>query len=312
MALAVADSRQELRLTARNFFGVVQVLESEQGDADWHQYALKHGAITHGVQFSSPRRRRQATAYYTEDSGLGLALTELRRVREARGLPPGLRVGVLGLGIGTIAALTQEGDIARFYEINPKVISLAQGESGYFSYLADTLARVEVVEGDARISLERELVRGEAQSFDVLALDVFSSDSVPMHLLTEEAVAVYRKHLAPQGVLAMHISNGHLDLEPIVLAHARKSGMYATLVINKTKGSALRSKWMLLSPDAEFSWGSTFEEAGATVHRLELAGPVQLTWTDERSSVLPVLRRSNPVVETRTLPRPPSAVPARE
>ncbi|HYH95953.1 fused MFS/spermidine synthase [Hyalangium sp.] len=309
LAVAVADSRKEVRLTARNFFGVVQVLESGERDPYSHQYSLKHGVITHGVQFISPERRKQATAYFTPESGLGLTITEFRRVREAEGQKPGLRIGVLGLGVGTSAALTQAGDTVRFYEINPKVISLAQGEGSYFSFLSDTPARVEVVEGDARISLEQELERGEAQAFDVLALDVFSSDSIPMHLLTQESVAVYRRHLAPRGVLALHISNVHLDLVPIALAHARVFGMYATLVINETKGDALRSAWMILSPEAEFSWGRTFSEASATLRRLELAEPTRITWTDERSSVLPVLRRSRALVETRTIDSPPSAAP---
>jgi hypothetical protein len=309
LVVAVLDSRKEVRLTARNFFGVVQVLESDEGNAYRHQYSLKHGAITHGVQFVSPERRRQATAYFTPDSGLGLTIAEFRREREAEGLSPGLRIGVLGLGVGTSAALTQAGDTVRFYEINPKVISLAQGEGGYFSFLKDTPAKVDVIEGDARISLERELERGEAQRFDVLALDVFSSDSIPMHLLTEEAVAVYRKHLAPQGVLALHISNGHLDLVPIALAHARAFGMHATLVINETKGDALSSKWMILSPGADFSWGRTFAQASATVHRLELDEPTRIHWTDDRSSVLPVLRRSYALVKTKLITQPPSSAP---
>ena len=170
-------------------------------------------------------------------------------------------------------------------------------------------AKVEVVEGDARISLEQELERGEAQAFDVLALDVFSSDSIPMHLLTEEAVAIYRQHLAPGGVLALHISNVHLDLVPVALAHAQAFGMHATLVINETKGDALRSQWMILSPDPEFSWGATFAQASASVHRLELAEPPTITWTDDRSSVLPVIRRSHPLVKTRLLSQPPTAAP---
>ncbi len=307
LGVAVADSRREVRLTARNFFGVVQVLESAAGDAQRHQFSLKHGAITHGVQFVG--RRRQATAYFTEDSGLGLTIAEHRRVREAVGLPPGLRIGVLGLGVGTSAALTREEDTMRFYEINPKVISLARGEGGYFSYLADTPGRVEVVEGDARISLEQELERGEAQAFDVLALDVFSSDSIPTHLLTEEAVALYRKHLAPHGVLALHISNVHLDLVPIALAHAKAFGMYATLIVNETKGDALLSAWMVLSPDAEFSWGRTFVRASAIVRRMELAEPPRVTWTDERSSVLSVLRRGQRKVPTRDVSKPPAITP---
>jgi hypothetical protein len=186
----------------------------------------------------------------------------------------------------------------RFYEINPKIISLARGEGGYFSYLADTPARVEVIEGDARISLERELERGEAQGFDVLAVDTFSSDSIPVHLLTEEAVHVYRQHLSPRGVLALHISNAHLDLVPIALAHARTFGMHATRVVYDPKHGSLmdshdeaaRSVWMLLSPEEGFSWGAGFVHAPSEVRRLELVEAPTVTWTDERGSVLPLLR----------------------
>ncbi len=310
VGVAVADSRREVRLTARNFFGVVQVLERGQGDVQQHQYSLKHGAITHGVQLVSPGQRQVPTAYYTADSGLGLAIAEHRRLREAEGMPPGLRIGVLGLGVGTSAALAQAGDTMRFYEINPKVISLAQGEGGYFSYLKDTRARVEMVEGDARISLEQELARGKAQAFDLLVLDVFSSDSIPVHLLTEEAMAVYRQHLAPHGVMALHISNVHLDLVPIVLAHAKALGMSSTLIINQTTAEALRSTWAILSPDAGFSWGRTFVQAAAEVRRLELAEAPRITWTDERNSVLPVLRRSGQrLVEIREISAPPPDPP---
>jgi hypothetical protein len=304
LAVAVVDSRREVLLTARNFFGVVQVLESGRGNPHQHQYSLKHGAITHGFQFVSPERRRQATAYYTPGSGLGLAIAEHRRLREVEGLPSGLRIGVLGLGVGTSAALTRAGDTVRFYEINPKVISLARGEGGYFSYLSDTQARVDMVEGDARISLEQELEQGQAQAFDVLALDVFNSDSIPLHLLTEEAVALYRRHLAPRGVLVLHISNVHLDLVPVVLAHARAFEMFATLVVTETEGDALRSAWMVLSSDAGFSWGSTFPQSRSSVRRLELAEPPQVTWTDERSSVLPVLRSVRQKAVTREITAP--------
>ena len=179
-----------------------------------------------------------------------------------------------------------------FYEINPAVIALARGEGGYFSFLRDTPARVEVVQGDARIALEQELERGEARGFDVLALDVFSSDAIPVHLLTREAVALYRAHLAPQGVLALHISSSHLDLLPVTLAHARELGMHATLVRTRSHGDTLRSAWVLLAPDADFSQGPTFTRTASRVHRLETAdGPAPILWTDEHHSVLPVLRR---------------------
>jgi hypothetical protein len=306
LTVSVADFRREVRLTARNFFGVVQVLEQDQGKKLEHRFMLKHGAIAHGVQYTDPARRRLPMSYFTLDSGLGLAVTEHRRVREAVGLPPGLRIGVLGLGVGSTAALAREEDTVRFYEINPKIISLAQGEGGYFSYLADTRAKVEVVEGDARISLEHELERGEAQRFDVLAVDTFSSDSIPVHLLTEEAVAVYRQHLAPHGVLALHISNAHLDLVPIVLAHARAFGLHATHVVYEPKDDTVRSTWMILSPDAEFSWGRTFLRTDSKVRRLELARAPEVLWTDERGSVLPLLGRGGWEGMAREITAPPT------
>jgi hypothetical protein len=309
LGVAVADFRREIRLTARNFFGVVQVIEQGRSDPAEHSFVLKHGAIAHGVQYTDPVLRRLPMSYFTPESGLGLAIGEHRRVREALGLPPGLRIGVLGLGVGSTAALAQAGDSVRFYEINPKIISLARGEGGYFSYLADTAAKVEIIEGDARISLERELERGEAQGFDVLAVDTFSSDSIPVHLLTEEAVAVYRRHLSPHGVLALHISNAHLDLTPIALAHARAFGMHATRVIYNPKDKRARSVWVLLSPDVEFSWGPTFTKAVAEVSRLELQGPPSVTWTDERGSVLPLLGREHWGEDVRELVLPEVARP---
>ncbi|QSQ12847.1 ferrichrome ABC transporter permease [Myxococcus landrumensis] len=280
--------------SARNFFGVVRVMEQNAGQPNNHLFSLRHGAITHGWQYVAPERRAEPTTYFTQQSGLGHAIAEQRRLREAVGLPPGLRVGVLGLGVGTSAALLEKGDVGRFYEINPAVIALARGEGGFFSYLGDSPATIDVVEGDARISLEQELERGEPNAFDVLALDVFSSDAVPVHLLTEEAVSLYRKHLGPHGVLALHISNVHLDLVPVTLAHARRLGMHATFVFHETQGDALRSNWMLLSQDKEFSWGPTFTRSTARVRRLGLRGEPDFIWTDDRSSVLQAVRQGGP------------------
>jgi SAM-dependent methyltransferase len=286
---AVSDTRRVVG-SWRNFFGVVQVKESKSPNDENHALLLQHGGILHGFQYTRPERRMRPTSYYTPDSGLGLALTEQRRLKQAAGQPPALRVGVLGLGVGTTAALAQAGDSLRFYEIDPRIISLARGAGGYFSFLRDTRAQVEVLEGDARILLEQELARGQAQGFDVLAVDVFSSDSIPVHLLTEEAVDVYRRHLAPGGVLALHISNLHLDLLPITVAHAKTLGLHATLVRTEGgKDGSRDSVWMLLSPEASFSRGATFPREGEQVMRLAYTLPPRVRWTDERSSLLPVL-----------------------
>ncbi|MBJ6764413.1 fused MFS/spermidine synthase [Myxococcaceae bacterium JPH2] len=281
---------RRMSLSTRNFFGVVQVLEQGQGQPDVHRYTLRHGAIAHGWQFIQEDKRREPTAYYTRETGLGLAIAEQRRRREAQGLSPGLRVGVLGLGVGTSAALMSSADRLRFYEINPVIIALAKGEHGFFHYLSDTQARVDVVEGDARISLEQELERGEPQSFDVLALDVFSSDAIPIHLLTEEAMALYLRHLAPHGVMALHISNQYLDLVPVTLAHARAFGLHATHVFNESTSDAPSSRWMVLSPDADFTSGLAFQRSTSSVRRMSLRGPPDFTWTDELGSVVRAVR----------------------
>ncbi|WP_426735582.1 fused MFS/spermidine synthase [Myxococcus faecalis] len=310
--LSMSQDLERARFSERNFFGVVRVMEQNAEDPALHLFGLRHGAVTHGWQLASPENRTRPTTYYTREAGLGLAIAEQRRLREAVGLPPGLHVGVLGLGVGTSAALLEKGDRGRYYEINPAVIELAQGKGGFFSFLADSPATATMVEGDARISLEQELERGEPQGFDVLSLDVFSSDAVPVHLLTEEAVALYKQHLAPHGVLAMHISNVHLDLVPVALAHARKLGMHATFVFHETKDDALRSNWMLLSPDREFSWGPTFTRATARVRRLGLRGEPDFTWTDDRSSVLRVLRQGGPdsrVLDVEASSGPPPTQP---
>ena len=283
---------RNMRDSWRNFFGVVQVWETDQSSA-MHAYVLRHGVIMHGYQYVSPERRDAPTTYYTPQGGLGLALAEQRRLKERAGQPAALRVGVLGLGIGTSAVLGRAGDSFRFYEINPDVIALAQGAGGYFSFLKDSPASVEVLEGDARILLEQELERGQAQDFDVLAVDVFSSDAIPVHLLTEEAMAVYRRHLAPGGVLALHISNLHLDLLPIVLAHAHTLGLHATevrTVPEEGDEHTSESHWALLSADAGFSKGETFTLAPERARGVALRDPPRVRWTDERNSVLQVLR----------------------
>ena len=170
------------------------------GDADATR-TLVHGTITHGLQFLAPDRRRFPTTYYGRQSGVGLAILNTRHSAQ--------RVGVIGLGAATLASYGRPGDYYRFYEINPLVIEVARKQ---FTYLSDCPAKVDVVLGDARLSLDRE----PSQQFDVLAVDAFSSDSIPVHLLTLEAFRLYFRHLRPDGVLAVHVSNTHLKLEPVV------------------------------------------------------------------------------------------------
>ncbi|MDA1016613.1 MAG: fused MFS/spermidine synthase, partial [Planctomycetota bacterium] len=176
----------------RNFYGVLQISESPWGTS------LIHGRILHGFQFRHPRLQKLPTTYYGEESGVGLALRHLRDGQTKR-------VGAVGLGVGTIAAYSKPGDYFRFYEINPTVLQLAHDQ---FSFLKNSQAETEVILGDARISMERET----SQRLDVLVLDAFSGDSIPTHLLTKEAFDVYLRHLNADGVIAVHISNKHVDL----------------------------------------------------------------------------------------------------
>ena len=212
----VHEYKKNTVLTVRNFYGALRVKENQ----DWLKqpyHTLYHGKIEHGAQFLDPPKSLQPTTYYGPDSGVGKALN--RR----SGSPK--RVGVIGLGAGTLAAYGKAGDFFRFYEINPLVLNIANKS---FSYLRDTPARTDIVIGDARLSLAAEM----PQQFDVLAVDAFSGDAIPVHLLTKEAFALYLRHLKPDGVLAIHTSNTYLDLAPVVQLLADDAGYPARLISN--------------------------------------------------------------------------------
>ena len=183
---------------ARNFYGIVSVVERAKDRPLDHDYALFSGNIIHGMQFVAPAKRRFPTAYYGPESGVGKTLSYFRDRHD-------LRVGAVGLGAGTVAAHARTDQYFRFYEINPEMLRLARTR---FTYLGDCRGRYDVILGDARLSLERET----SQHFDVLVLDAFSGDAIPVHLLTQEACAVYLRHLVPEGVLCVHITNTYLDL----------------------------------------------------------------------------------------------------
>ncbi len=276
---------------SRNFYGVLTVEDRDRGDPELERYALRHGRIEHGFQFRAEDKRRLPTAYYSEDSGIGLALQHGPRAGAAgRGRQP-LRIGIVGLGVGITAAYARPGDYVRFYEINPDVVRLSLGPRNYFSYLRDCPATVDVVLGDARLSLERELARGDPQRFDVLAIDAFSSDAIPVHLLTREAIQLYLRHLrAPESILAVHISNRYLDLSGEVWALADGFGLACVLVDtdeddDDTKSS---STWMLLSRDPRALEASDIVEAATP--RNPAARRIRV-WTDDYSNLFQVLKK---------------------
>jgi hypothetical protein len=258
--------------TTRNFYGVLTVLKEDEGTLS-EKFTLRHGSIRHGYQFTAPRRQMIPTSYYGEHSGVGIALQEI-------GKPRPIKVGVIGLGVGTLAAYGKEGDVFRFYEIDPDVRDLAQSE--YFHFLNLSAARTDVILGDARISLEQELNSG-SQEFDLLAIDAFNSDSIPAHLLTSEAMEIYLKHLKKDtGVVAFHISNRFLDLAPVVSGNAKRYGL-DTIPIdsNSEKDVELGSLWILMTKDPFFLGDR---------ERMERSDSV--AWTDNYHSIFPLLKWS--------------------
>lgn len=266
----------------RNFYGVLRVLE--QNDA----ILLVHGSTVHGAQFIDPDKRNIPTSYYHADSGIGLALAAHPRYGQE------MKVGVVGLGIGTLAAYGQAGDVYRFYEINPLVTSLAKGEHGFFSFLSDGESRgvtIDIIPGDARISLEQELAQGKAQNYDVLVIDAFSSDSIPVHLLTQEAFALYLQHLAPDGMLAIHISNRYLDLAPLIWAIARQHDLTVGIVYKDTPPD----KQTVISPSlwALLTRQSTLFERPQLVNNVDTTERFSSNlqpWTDDYSNLFQLLK----------------------
>jgi spermidine synthase len=268
---------------SRNFYGVLSVWEKYRSDPLAHAYEEIHARTTHGMQLQTPGITRTATSYYSVRSGVGLAL--LYHPRRLETPPQSLRVGAVGLGVGTVAVYAQPGDSFRFYEINPEVIRFS---GQYFSYLSQCQGSVTVVPGDARLSLEREAERGELQQFDVLVLDAFTGDAIPVHLLTDEAFALYLRHLRPlNGILAIHISNRALDLEPVVARLAEHYGLYSTLIHAPEHGtSVLESDWILLSYNPATLATPEIALGARPLKRAEDA-PL---WTDQYSNLLSVLK----------------------
>jgi spermidine synthase len=268
--------QQDVRVASRNFYGVLRVKEyGTPGEAN-HLRRLLHGVIMHGEQFLHPEHRGMVTTYYQNSSGIGAALLARREH------PGTMRVGVIGLGTGTLAAYGRRGDVYRFYDINPRVIDIAGRE---FTYLADSDARIELALGDARLSLERE----PPQGFDVLAVDAFSSDAIPVHLITKEALGVYLRHVKPDGIVAFHVSNRFLDLVPVVARLAREQGAHAVAVFESSgeDESRTQSDWVLVSRDPRALQGEEFEAVGAepAEDRESLR-----TWTDDYSNLVQILK----------------------
>lgn len=262
-------------MAERNFYGVIRVKAQDDG-----ALAMIHGVTIHGIQY--PEQPRLATTYYAEESGVGLLLRNHPKHRQ------GLRVGVLGLGAGTLAVYAEPGDSYRYYEINEIVVRLAEGDGGYFTFLSDSAANTQIVLGDARISLENELHSGGARNFDVLVLDTFSSDSIPAHLVTREAFSIYLQHLSANGVIAAHISNRHLDLQPVFWKLAQEFGLGIVRVENGVDAAGeFPSVWVLLSRDPAMLALPHLRDYAQTFDAYSTDVPL---WTDDYSNLFQILK----------------------
>jgi SAM-dependent methyltransferase len=292
LAFGIYQEMAQARVMVRNFYGTLRVIDLTppkivliQGEAvrslepEPGERKLMHGTIDHGLQFLGEDRRRQPTTYYGPSSGVGLALREA----EARGP---VRVGVIGLGPGTLATYGRPGDHYTFYEINPLVIELAGTE---FSFLRDCWAEISIVQGDARLALERQAPQG----FDVLAVDAFSGDAIPVHLLTREAFAVYFRQLRPDGVVAVNVSNRYVNLQPVVLRAAESLGKQAVVIVNaeNEEQAISNATWVLVSGRQGFFDADFIRQASAPPR--QLAG--LRVWTDDYSNLLRVLRVPSPL-----------------
>lgn len=264
-------ARDGARVSVRNFYGVLRVVDIDSPAG--RRRVLAHGVVDHGEQFLEPARRREGTAYYARGSGVQIVIE-----RVARRGP--IHLGVIGLGAGVLAVYGRRGDRLRFYEINPLVVDLARTE---FTFLEDSAAATDVVVGDGRLLLERE----PPQHFDVLVLDAFSGDAIPVHLLTREAFGVYVRHLAPNGVLLVNASNRYLDLQPVVAQSARAWQREAILLRSAAdpQRGASRANWIAVTGDR-----ALLEElrarGGTIAPNLRDVRP----WTDDYSDLLQVLR----------------------
>ncbi len=290
LGIQIRESLEDNLEMTRGFFGVLRVLDEEREDPRMHRFTLMHGRIEHGFQFQFPDRRYWPTSYFGPGSGIGVALRYHPSRARDRFESGSMRIGIVGLGAGTLASYGRPGDYIRFYEINPEVVRLC---GRYFTYVKHCPAHVDIVLGDARISMEHEKQRGEFQQFDVLAVDAFSSDAIPVHLLTRECLAIYRSHLKPDGILALHISSRYFDLAPVARSLAAidsGSGTQALLVsgISNESQGIDASDWVLLTANRAFL--ESAEVRRAVKPWTEFDRP-PLLWTDDYSNLFQLLRR---------------------
>jgi spermidine synthase len=267
-------AREDVTHRGRSFFGVHRVFDADQRNLRY----LVHGGIVHGAQHLEPARRREPTLYYRKEGPVGHVFTELRR-------PDANRIAVVGLGIGGLAAYSEPGEAWTFFEIDPTIADLARDRK-QFTFLSDSPSRMRIVLGDARIALTKEPDR----AYDLLIVDAFSSDAIPVHLITREAIDLYFQKLDTDGVLAFHISNRYLNLAPLVSKLSRDSGL--TCLVRSDNGSASAAKgnvatrWAVMARSA-----ATLEPLSRDSRWKALPPhPRAVAWTDDFSNPLSAMR----------------------
>ena len=267
-------SASQLQIS-RNFYGVLRIVERDSDQPELARRVLRHGAIDHGFQYLDPAKQNLPTAYYRPKTGVGLAMSYFPRQDHRR-------IGIVGLGVGTLLSYGKESDYFRIYDINPQVVAFAQER---FSFLKSSLTPYDIVVADARLALERD----RNQDFDILVLDAFSGDAIPMHLLTQEALALYIRHLQPDGVLAVHISNRHLNLEPLLRGLAQQQG----LIFRVVRGKAMDDDFGLYRSDwAYLTNNRIFLEQAAIANNLdpEAENGRTVIWRDDFSNLYSLLK----------------------
>ncbi|MEJ8825920.1 fused MFS/spermidine synthase [Variovorax humicola] len=272
LVLQVRSDVTDARRMSRNFYGTLITIDAHRSEPTDDVRVMYHGSVKHGEQYLAPARRREPTAYFGPSSGIGRAIAAApQRPR---------RIGVIGLGAGTLAVYGRPGDIFRFYEINPQVFDLADTE---FSFLADSAARIERVLGDGRLALEREA----PQDFDVLAVDAFSGGSVPVHLITAQAVDVYLRHMQPGGLIVFNVTNRYIALAPVVEKIAVAKGLYSALIHDEAENTGFRrTDFVLVTRDPQALMRDPIR--GATSVPKPIAG--LQPWTDDFNNLFGVLK----------------------
>ena len=268
----ISSDFEDTRQLERNFYGTLLTVDVDKQSVHDKVRQLYHGSIKHGEQMLSAENRRKPTAYYGRSAGIGLAI--------ANSNPDHKKVGVIGLGAGTLAVYGQPGDTYRMYEINPQVIELAKSE---FTFMSDSPATIDTVLGDARLSMERE----EPQNFDVLAVDAFSGDSIPVHLITAQAMDVYLRHMKPDGIIAFHITNRFLWLAPVVENICKQKGLSIALIHDENDSPELRNTdWVLVSRNPQMLEQEAIRGRATPIQGIPGLG----VWTDDFNNLFEVLK----------------------